>query len=247
MNNISYMFLQFIVYSFIGYVLEVLYCSFIQKKVVNRGFLFGPICPIYGIGAILLLYSLANLKDNPILVFFFGMFITSTLEYFTSYIFEKIFNNKWWDYSNRSDNINGRVCLENSIYFGIGTLAIIYIVSPIVDSFLNGIPSNISFIICLILMIIFIFDFIWSVIIAYNLRSRLIIAEELKSAKLKLIPQIFEKNNFDKLAKIRFKQNRLIKNYPNLAKDLRKELNDVYKMVVDVKNVKKDSKKSIKK
>jgi hypothetical protein len=81
------------------------------------------------------------------------------------------------------------------------------------------------------------------VFIAYNLRSRLIVAEELKNDKLKLIPQMFESKHKKQLAKIKFKQNRLIKNYPNLAKDLRKELNDIKNMVIDAKSVKKTSKK----
>ena len=243
MHDISYMFLQFIIYSFIGYILEVVYCSFLQKKMVNRGFLFGPICPIYGIGAVIIIYSLKNLVNNPPLIFILGMLITSILEYYTSYIFEKIFNNKWWDYSYRSDSINGRICLQNSLYFGLGTLVIMYLVNPFIDSLLIDIPSSVINIFSIITFIIFMADLVWSIFIAYNLRSRLIIAEELKSAKIKML---FEKNNFDKLSKIKFKQNRLIKNYPNLAKDLRKELNDVRDMIIDVKSVKKNSKKKSK-
>ena len=97
MYNISYIFIQFIIYSVIGYISEVIYCSFLQKKLVNRGFLFGPLCPIYGFGAVLTIYTLKEYLDDPIIVFVMGMLITSILEYFTSYIFEKIFNNKWWD------------------------------------------------------------------------------------------------------------------------------------------------------
>jgi len=245
MYDIAYIFLQFILYSFIGYVLEVIYCSFLQKKIVNRGFLFGPICPIYGIGIILVIYSLNSLVDNPLLIFLLGMIITSTLEYYTSYIFEKIFNNKWWDYSYRADNINGRICLKNSIIFGLGSLVIMYLVNPLVDGLLKSIPNSIIIIFGIIFFVIFVADLIWSIIIAYNLRTRLIIAEELKSAKLKLL---FERKNIDKLSKVKFKQNRLIKNYPNLALNLRKELNDVRLMIIDAKKTKnKKKKRSIKK
>ena len=250
MNNIFYMFLQFVIYSFIGYTLEVIYCSYLQKKIVNRGFLFGPICPIYGIGALIIIYSLNNLVNNPPLIFLLGMIITSTLEYYTSYIFEKIFNNKWWDYSYRSDNINGRICLHNSIYFGLGIVVILYLVNPYVEGLLNMIPSIFLNIVSLVIFILLISDVIFSSIIAYNLRSRIIIAEELKSTKLKLIPQLFEKKHYETLSKIRFKQNRLLKNYPNLARDLRKELNTVKEMVIDtksVKNKKKKKRKSVKK
>ena len=137
MYNLAFVFTQFIIYSFLGYVCEVIYCSLIQRKIVNRGFLFGPLCPIYGFGAVLTIYSLSKYISDPIVVFILGMLITSALEYFTSYVFEKIFNNKWWDYSNRVDSINGRVCLGNSILFGIGILVVLYIVNPRVDVFID--------------------------------------------------------------------------------------------------------------
>lgn len=243
MYNISYIFFQFILYSFIGYVAEVIFCSYYQKRLVNRGFLFGPICPIYGIGSILAIYSLSSLKDNPILVFILGILITGVLEYYTSYIFEKLFNNKWWDYSYRVDNINGRVCIGNSIYFGLGILVVLYMLDPNIKGIIDNIPSNILIIISICIFVIFLVDLVWSVIIAYNLKTRLIVAEELKAAKLKIIPKLFETKHKDVLSKIKFKSNRLIKNYPNLAINLRKELDSVRKMVIDIKDVKKKRKK----
>ena len=243
MENIAYIFFQFIIYSLIGYLAEVIYCSILQKKLVNRGFLVGPICPIYGIGAVLTIYSLNSFKDNPVIIFILGILITSALEYYTSYIFEKIFNNKWWDYSNRPDNINGRICVGNSIYFGLGILVLIYLINPYLDILLKNIPNNILIILSIICFIILFVDLIWSIIIAYNLRTRLIVAEELKMAKLKIIPKLFENKHKDVLSRIKFKSNRLIKNYPNLAKNLRKELDSVRKMVVDIKSVNKKHKK----
>ena len=242
MDNISYLFIEFIIYSFIGYLAEVIYCSYSQKKLVNRGFLFGPICPIYGTGAILAIICLNNLKDNPILVFILGVLITSILEYYTSYIFEKIFHNKWWDYSYRPDNINGRICIGNSIYFGLGIILVIYLYNQYLIGILDNIPIDITNITAIIFFVIFVIDLIWSIIIAYNLKSRLIIAEELKAAKLKFIPKAFETKHKQVLSKIKFKSNRLIKNYPNLAKNLRKELDSVRKMVVDIKKVNKKKK-----
>ncbi len=240
-----YLFLKFIIYSFIGYIAEVIYCSFIQKKFVNRGFLFGPLCPIYGIGAILMINSLSNLKESPVLVFFLGMIITSCLEYYTSYIFEKIFNNKWWDYSEKPDNINGRICLSNSILFGVGGLVVIYLLEPIINNFLNIINPNIN-IIFIIILIVFIIDVLFSIIIAYNLRNKLIVAEELKVEKLMMIPNLFIKNHQKQFNRIKIKTNRLIKNYPNLAKDLRKELMILKDMLIDNKNNKKNVKKTSK-
>lgn len=238
MNNIAIIFMQFIIYSFLGYLAEVCYCSYKEKRFVNRGFMFGPLCPIYGVGSVLIIYSLTNFRDNPVIVFVLGMFITSIIEYYTSYLFEKIFHNKWWDYSNKPDNINGRICLSHSIYFGIGTIAIIYLTNPLIDKLLAIIPTNALFVIALIIFVIFTMDLIFSVIIAYNLKSRLIVAEELKNFKIKMIPKIFENKYYEQISRIKFKSNRLIKNYPNLAKNLRKELNTVRQMVLDTKNVK---------
>ena len=161
----------------------------------------------------------------------------------TSLIMEILFKNRWWDYSNRPDNINGRICVGNSIYFGLGILVLIYLINPYLDILLKNIPNNILIILSIICFIILFVDLIWSIIIAYNLRTRLIVAEELKMAKLKIIPKIFENKHKDVLSRIKFKSNRLIKNYPNLAKNLRKELDSVRKMVVDIKSVNKKQKK----
>ena len=237
------LFLEFIILSFIGYLGEVIYCSYAQKRLVNRGFLFGPICPIYGLGSILAVWSLSSFKENALIVFILGVLITSVLEYYTSYIFEKIFGNKWWDYSYRPDNINGRICVGNSLYFGLGIILVVYLLDPSLKGIIINIPNNILIIFTSIILILFVIDIIWSVIIAYNLRTRLIMAEELKSAKIKIIPKLFINKHNDALAKIKFKSNRLIKNYPNLASDLRKELDSVRKMVIDIKNVKRKKEK----
>ena len=114
-----YSYLVFIICSFVGYFLEVLWIYIGTKKIVNRGFLSGPVIPIYGIGALLILFCLLRYYDDPVVVFVFGIIITSCLEYFTSFILEKIFHNKWWDYSNKRYNLNGRICLRNSFAFGV--------------------------------------------------------------------------------------------------------------------------------
>lgn len=239
-NFISY-FMYFVIYSFFGYIMEVIVCSIYQKKLVNRGFMFGPICPIYGVGAILLVKGLSSFYENSVLLFFLGMVITSIIEYYTSYLFEKIFNNKWWDYSQRKDSINGRICLGNSIFFGIGTLLLIRYFHPKVINLVKNIPFNILVITTIIIFVLLIIDLIASCIIAYNLRSRIIVAEELKKEKLQMLPARFEKKYHNQIIKIKDFKNRLIKNYPDLSKNLRKELNIVSDMVKkeNAKNIKK--------
>ncbi|HBB29668.1 MAG TPA: hypothetical protein DC000_10580, partial [Clostridiales bacterium] len=113
-TNFYVNFIYFIMYSVIGWICEVIFCSIPEKKFINRGFLNGPLCPIYGFGALIVIFFLTPFKDSIFLVFIFGLIVTSTLEYFTSYAMEKLFHSKWWDYSNNRFNINGRVCLLNS-------------------------------------------------------------------------------------------------------------------------------------
>ena len=117
--------LYFAIYSILGWGCEVIYCSLPAKRFINRGFLNGPYCPVYGIGALIVLYLLEPYKTSPFLVFLLGIFLTSLLEYITSYILEKTFHAHWWDYSKRKYNIYGRVCLLNSTLFGILSLGVV--------------------------------------------------------------------------------------------------------------------------
>ena len=118
------------IYSFLGWVCETIYCSIIQKHFVNRGFLYGPICPIYGCGALLVLFLLREVKDSFIPLFLSGMVVTTVLEYLTSFILEKLFHMKWWDYSHLHFNINGRVCLLNSCEFGLLSAFVVQVLHP---------------------------------------------------------------------------------------------------------------------
>ena len=111
--------LYFFIYSFLGWVCECIYCGVPAKKFINRGFLAGPYCPIYGCGALAVIYTLTPFSDNVVILFGMGVIVTSALEYITSYMMEKLFHTKWWDYSKHPFNIHGRICLKNSILFGL--------------------------------------------------------------------------------------------------------------------------------
>ena len=119
-NNLCVFFLLLMIYSAAGWVGEMVYCSVGKGHICEkRGFLNGFICPIYGHGALLVLYVLHGGFKNPILTFLCGMVLTSALEYFTSWFMEKLFHMRWWDYSKKKIQINGRVCLLNSVLFGL--------------------------------------------------------------------------------------------------------------------------------
>ena len=108
----------FIIYSFAGWVMESIFRSICEKKFINTGFLKGPFCPIYGIGAIIIYVFLSGFKDNIFLLFLMGFIVLSIWEYIVGVLLEKVFNTKYWDYSDHKFNFQGRVCLTNSIYWG---------------------------------------------------------------------------------------------------------------------------------
>ena len=113
-------FFWFLIYSFLGWLSETLLYMLRDGKVVKRGFLFGPLCPIYGFGAGLCIMLLYGRVHNVFYVFLLGMLLTSTLEYLTHFFMEKIFHAMWWDYSNRRFNIRGRIYLKGCLLFGAG-------------------------------------------------------------------------------------------------------------------------------
>lgn len=134
--------IAFFIYSFFGYLCEVTYCSIPKKRFVNRGFLYGPYLPIYGFGGLIVIIFLEPLNSYPVLVFILALLLTSILEYFTSWLLEKLFSVKLWDYSKHRVNINGRVCLLNSTLFGIMGIVLEYIVNPVVSSLIDKIPDT---------------------------------------------------------------------------------------------------------
>ena len=212
--------LIFYLSSFLGYIIEVLWCYNASKKFVNRGFLCGPVIPIYGFGALLILFCLLRYYEDPVVIFVFGIIITSALEYFVSFLLEKIFHNKWWDYSDRKYNINGRICLRNSLAFGVLSLIIIYAITPGYYFLFSLFDFKVWMILSITFTILFVLDVIYSVIIAYNLRNRIIIVEELKNEKIALIPVIFEKRLKESIAGFKAFPSRLLKAFPNLNNNI---------------------------
>lgn len=166
--NISKIYVLFMIYSMIGWLIETLYIYARTKKLVDRGFLIGPYCPIYGWGCILITLLLDKYTNSPIILFCMSIVICSILEYFTSYLLEKIFKIRWWDYSKRKYNINGRICLETMIPFGILGTLIMYFVNPILVNFVNKINYVLLNIISIIVFIIFLIDNI----ISYGIVSK---------------------------------------------------------------------------
>ncbi|MCD8120084.1 MAG: hypothetical protein LUE29_11535 [Lachnospiraceae bacterium] len=124
----------FFIYAFLGWVTEVAYAALKTGKFVNRGFLNGPLCPIYGVGMGAVVLLLTPVRDNFLLLFLGGAFVTSLLEYLTGLVLEKVFHDKWWDYSGRRFNLHGYICLEFSLMWGFGCVLIMQNVHPLVET-----------------------------------------------------------------------------------------------------------------
>lgn len=139
LENVEKYIIWLFFYSVVGWIYESTLCSVRAHKFINRGFLNGPYCPIYGWGAVLDILILGKVQ-NPVLLFFLGAIVTCSLEYFTSYIMEKLFHARWWDYSKRKFNINGRVCLLGAVVFGAFSVILIKLVHPLVSDVTNSLP-----------------------------------------------------------------------------------------------------------
>lgn len=142
-NSSSYILVYFIIYSFCGWLLETITKTIAQKKFVNSGFLYGPICPIYGIAAVMMLKVLDTFRGNYLLTFIVSFLVFSVWEYFVGWFLEKVFHTKYWDYSYYKINIQGRICLINSLTWGFLGVAFIEIIHPIVGYLLQLIPNMI--------------------------------------------------------------------------------------------------------
>jgi uncharacterized membrane protein len=136
--------IYFMIFSVCGWICESVFCSIIEKKPVNRGFLNGPFCPVYGFGGLIVVYLLGPLRGRYIALFLWGMVACTVLEYITSWLLEKLFNAKWWDYSHMRFNINGRVCLLFSLIFGVLSVVAAELIYPPFFDLVGRIPMAVK-------------------------------------------------------------------------------------------------------
>lgn len=161
--NFCYGMILFFIYSFIGYISEVISVSSHNKKLnLSRGYLIGPYIPIFGFGALIIILFLSNYENDLITLFILSVFYCCSLEYFTSYVMEKIFNLRWWNYSHKRFNLNGRICLETGAMFGIGSVLLVKFANPFICGILSGFSHNLIITLGIILFCIMFLDFIIS-------------------------------------------------------------------------------------
>ena len=208
-------YLLFWIASILGWIMEVIICSFSERKLVNRGFLIGPYCPIYGFGALIML-TLSPFKNNLVVCFVMALVLCSVLEYLASFIMEKLFQIRWWDYSNDAFNINGRICLRNAI--GFGALGVIFtnFISPWYYSLIDNFSYNTLLTIAIIVLILTIID----IFISFNAMNSIknIINKDLAKYKNKDATYDIKKIIKTKI-NITFLEKRLIETYHLLGRE----------------------------
>ena len=186
------LFFLFVFYAIVGWAVEVIYTFLTDHKFVNRGFLIGPCCPIYGFGCVLITICLWNSKEDIPGLFLKSVLICSVLEYLTSYLMEKIFKYRWWDYSNKRFNINGRICLETMVPFGLGACLIDKVINPFLFKILDSMSNTLSIILFIILLILLLVDLVFSVVFVSKIskvqkNTKADSTEELKAKMIEFI------------------------------------------------------------
>lgn len=198
----------FLVYSFIGWVIEIIFTFLAEHKIVNRGFLIGPLVPIWGTGAILITLIL-NPNDSVFSLILSSAVIGTVLEYVVNYVMEKAFKVRWWDYSKLPFNINGRVCLIASFIFGIGGLLVVKVFNPMFFRLFLMIDKSLFCILISILIMFTCIDFC----VSFNIIQKLKISvDNVYKDYTEEISKKVKKTLMDK--SIGFK--RLLKAFPNV-------------------------------
>lgn len=213
----------FIIYSFLGWIMESTVRTISEKRIINTGFLKGPFCPIYGIGAIIMLLFLDKFQNNPILLFFIAITVLSIWEYLVGVLLEKMFNTKYWDYSNYKLNFQGRVCLTHSICWGILGVVFVRYLHPFIEGIVLHIDKTLLYYVVSIITLVLTVDFITTVVRVKNIKLTLQKVEDLskeikeKLKEIRMLTKEAELNsekiiNTEKMRKLVQKLNRKKKN-----------------------------------
>lgn len=162
-----------IIYSFLGWLWETSFVSLKQGRFVNRGFIVGPFCTIYGCGAVMVYLILLPIQNNLLYLYIGGIIVPTILEYFTAVLMESIFHTSWWDYSDKKFNFQGRICLSASLGWGIFTVALFRVLHPVVCDFVALYTVFQGEVACIVIGCGYVCDFCYSAAVAFRLRDRI--------------------------------------------------------------------------
>ena len=253
--------IYFITYSFLGWIMESIFRSICERKIINTGFLKGPFCPIYGIGAIIMIVFLKGFSNNLLLLFIIATIVLTLWEYIVGVLLEKLFHTKYWDYSNHKFNFQGRICLMNSIFWGILGIVFIKFIHPFIESIITRINTEILIFVYTIIGIVMLVDMIITIVKVKNIKSTLEKIEKLNKEIKEKLKEISEEGIIRKekegkaeilekvqniIEQLKYKRNRTIlhlyKNVYRLKKAFpainTKEITEILNKKVELKEIK---------
>lgn len=244
--------IYFITYSFLGWVMESIFRSISEKKIINTGFLKGPFCPIYGVGAIIMLLFLKRFSDNLAVLFIVSVVVLTIWEYLVGVLLEKLFHTKYWDYSKNKFNFQGRICLTNSIFWGILGVVFVKYIHPAIENLIEKIDVRILIFVYSILGIVILVDMITSIVKVKNIKVTL---EKIEKLNNEIREKLKEENVQYIIEQLKYKRNktilRLYKNVYRLKKAFpainTKEITEVLSKKVELKEIKEEIKQRIEK
>lgn len=188
----------FFVYAFLGWCVEVSFVALQKGHFVNRGFLNGPVCPIYGFGVIIVLACLTPLKENFVILFLGSVVLTSILEWTTGFVLEKLFRQRWWDYSNEPFNLNGYICLRYSIMWGLACVLVVDVLHPSIMTLIGLIPRTLGTVLLCLMGAVLAVDLGATLATVTKMRRRLDAIDEL-AAKIKELSSDFGEDLADRV------------------------------------------------
>lgn len=183
----------FIIYAFLGWCSEVAYAALCDGRFVNRGFLNGPVCPIYGFGVVTVITLLSPLEDNLIMLFIGSVFLTGVIEYVTGFLLEKLFHEKWWDYSDVPFNLNGYICPKFLLLWGFACVFVVKLVHPAIAASVGIIPTVAKAVILAVIFAALAVDCVLAVASVLKIRKHIRGVEETEQLLKRLSDQIGEK------------------------------------------------------
>lgn len=204
--------INFVIYSFLGWILEEIFAAFKYGKFINRGFMNGPLCPVYGFSMIIVISNLRDLAEYPIIQFIEAVIIVTVMEYITGALMLRITGKRLWDYSNKKVNLNGYICLEYSVLWGTCAVIVFWLVHPFLYIASQLIPLSVKNVIVIVCCVLFLCDLVVTIGAVFKWRKKenvpKNVAERLSEAKYKLGESIFSKI-----------QRRMYRSFPELTKE----------------------------
>lgn len=212
LEKVAIWFLLFMLYSFGGWVMEVTISLFSHKKFINRGFLVGPICPIYGTGAVII-SLLLNQTESPLAIFCVSLVGGALLEYSASFLMERLFRVRWWDYSEKPININGRICMSSVLSFGVAGIFIVEFITPFFYGLFDSLYSPVLLLAAAILLAWLICDILLSLWLILGVRVTVGVSHADATEEIsERVQKVLASNNNRVKKKL---NNRLNKAFPN--------------------------------